>query len=664
MEGMAKHAKRFVQYCSDYHIKPRKLDDTFGQDVHQRLINYVDEGKLIFRTEDLRLLEAAADSLDNDIKDKKFRYAELLIETIKSRAKTISKFTDEFLASDFDVYGNAQDLDLEYTSFAKDEAEIEQRWRKVILEATQLEILSVVDRKGALDKTEVKAVIKDAKQKIKGNYTDYFESLADLETYFELIYINAIALVYDPHSSYFNEELSEEYSEELTSSQFIFGITYRQTLNGEIEITEIAPGSSAWFSDDVNENDIILSITSSTGQTIDGKNVEIGDISDFFSALDTDSISLELRTDEGSKKVELVRRKVYSDNDIIKSALLKGEKNIGYISLPDFYANWTDTTMLGCANDVAKSLLKLKKAGMDGLILDLRNNGGGSLSEAVDLVGIFINYGPVILLEDQQGDVVSLKDYNKGSIYRGPLIVLVNSESASASEIVAGTLQDYNRALIVGQQSFGKATGQSMFPLDPKMEYFAGVSAEDPSWGYAKTTDVGLYRLRKSSAQQKGITPDVITPHFSPYPPEYERDQPHAIALDSVQKKIYYTPKPTINTSALSSWYASQPKETLISMKELIAGLKRVNNELEESLSLEKSHKLYQQIEDLGDRYEEALDQYAFLYEAESFQFEESVIQMSPYLSTYNAAFIKRLGRDAELNEAYKIMGRLIELQQ
>ena len=138
MEGMAKHAKRFVQYCSDYHIKPRKLDDTFGQDVHQRLINYVDEGKLIFRTEDLRLLEAAADSLDNDIKDKKFRYAELLIETIKSRAKTISKFTDEFLASDFDVYGNAQDLDLEYTSFAKDEAEIEQRWRKVILEATQL----------------------------------------------------------------------------------------------------------------------------------------------------------------------------------------------------------------------------------------------------------------------------------------------------------------------------------------------------------------------------------------------------------------------------------------------------------------------------------------------------------------------------------------------
>lgn len=664
MEGTAKHAKRFVQYCSDYHIQPRKLDDTFGQDVHQRLINYVDEGKLIFRTEDLRLLEAAADSLDNDIKDRKFRYAELLIETIKSRAQTIAKSADAFLASDFDVYGNTQDLDREYTSFAKDDAEIENRWRKVILEATQLEILSTVGRKGELDKAEVEAVIKDAKQTIKENYTDYFESLADLGTYFELIYINAIALVYDPHSSYFNEELREEYSEELSSSQFIFGITYRQTLNGKIEITEIAPGSSAWFSEDVNENDIILSITSSTGQSIDATDAEISDFSDFFADLETDTISLELKTDEGSKKVELVRRKVYSDNDIIKSALLKGEKDVGYISLPDFYANWTDTTMLGCANDVAKSLLKLKKAGMDGLILDLRNNGGGSLSEAVDLVGIFINYGPVILLEDQHGDVVSLKDYNKGSIYRGPLIVLVNSESASASEIVAGTLQDYNRALIVGQQSFGKATGQSMFPLDPKMEYFKGVSVEDPSWGYAKTTDIGLYRLRKSSAQQKGITPDVITPHFSPYEPEYERDQAHAITLDSVQKKIYYTPKQTINTDALNSWYASQTKETLVPMKELLAGLKQVSNELEESLSLEKSHKLYQQIDDLEDRYEDALNQYVFLYEAESFQFEKSVIQMSPFLSTYNAAFIKRLGRDAELNEAYKIMGQLIEMQQ
>lgn len=663
MEDLAKHAKRFVSFMEEYHFRPRTLDNQFGQDVHGRLLEYMDENKAIFLNEDIINLVTAADSLDEDIIDKKTRYANLIVEIYKKRVEEARKIVNTYLSTDFDVYG-LKEAQVPYTGFPANASTFKERWEKYVLSTTQYNILMNVNNEKPLEKEDVKKVTAEAKEKTREYYNNYFTTLSKLELQFELIYVNAIALAYDPHSSYFNEELRQEYSEELNSSQFLFGITYAPTVDGEIEITEILPGSSAWFADDLKEGVIILGITSSTGQSINAGISSVREISTFFSELNTDTIYLEIKSEDGPKDIRLVRSKVYSDNDIIKSAMLKGENNIGYISLPDFYANWTDPTMLGCSNDVAKSLLKLKSAGMDGLILDLRNNGGGSLDEAVDLIGIFINFGPVILLENRFHEVISLKDSNKGSIYDGPLIVLINSESASASEIVAGSLQDYNRALIVGQPSFGKATGQAIFPLDPKMEFLSGVSVEDPSWGYAKTTDVGIYRLSKTSAQQKGIVPDIITPHFSAYIPEFEKDMAHSIVLDSVDKQLYFTPKPAFKTDELKSWYLEQLRTTLNPLAEIIEKTRTIDTEIEESLDLEKSHLLYQQVETLSDEFEKALDQYIFDYQAESFQFDESIVRMSPFLQTYSTDFIQRLMHDVELNEAYKIMEKFIAIHQ
>ena len=663
LPGMAKRAKRFIQYLDDHHLRPRTIDDDFGKDVHTRLIDFLDRDRLLFHVEDITTLRAAADSLDDDIYRKRTHYASAIIEIYKKRLKEATEYVHAFLDGTVDVYGTESEFDREYTSFSKSKTECQKRWEIAVLGTAQQYVLTELDLEKPLDKKSVNEMAAEALKNTREFYDRYLESLGQLDNYFELGYINAIAQAYDPHSSYFNAELREEFTDELSSSQYVFGITYGKTIEGEVEITEILPGSSAWYAEEVNEGDVILSITSADGQYVNTKHEEIENLSTFFATLTTDTIYLELKTEEGSKDVELVRSNVYSDNDIIKSAMLKGDKNIGYISLPDFYSNWTDTNMLGCANDVAKSLLKLKKNDMDGLILDLRNNGGGSLVEAVDLVGIFINYGPVILAEDAAGEVVSLKDFNKGSIYRGPLIVLVNSESASASEIVAGTLQDYNRALILGQQSFGKATGQGMYPLDPKMETFmAGVIDEDPSWGYVKSTDIGLYRLRKSSAQQKGITPDIVTPHISAYEQEYERDLPHSIVLDSVVKKIYYTPRPSPPIAELNAWYAQQPKDKIQPLIDIMKEIRARDKELSESISLEKTLRLYQTIDTLSERYQDTLSTHEFAYEAESFQFTETLLRMSPLLGTYNTEFLERLSRDIELNEAYKIMKKLIEM--
>jgi len=662
---MAKRAKRFVEYMNDYHFKPRKIDDEFGHDVHLRIVDYLDHEKLFFTADDIAILSAAADSLDDDIELKKTNYVALISRLYKERIGQLRDRVTEYFDGGFDVYGKQLRIENHFDTYASDLRELTERWYNSALSATQHAILTELDLDTTFDRTSVELVKSKSLEETKESFLGVLDSYKAFEDQFELSYINAIAQAYDPHSAYFNEELHHEYSEELTSEQYVFGITYQKTIDGKIEITEILPGSSAWFSEDIEEGDIILSITGSDGSHVNSANEKIQDFSRFFSELSTDTIYLELQSGESIKEVELVRTKVYSDNDIIKSAMLDGEQKVGYISLPDFYSNWTDTTRLGCANDVAKSLIKLKKAGMNGLILDLRNNGGGSLVEAVDLVGIFINYGPVILIEDREGNVVSLKDFNKGSIYRGPLIVLINSGAASASEIVAGALQDYNRAVIVGQSSFGKATGQGIFPLDPKMEtVLAAFTPEDPSWGYAKSTGIGLYRLRKSSAQQVGIHPDVVTPHIPRYEDLYERNLPHSIKLDSVEKKLYFTPKTTPPINELHQWYKQQEKEQLNELIAITQELRELDKQLEQSLYLEEIYSTYQSMTKLSEQYKDVLESMHFSFSPKSFQFNEALLKLSPHLQSYNDRFIERLNRDPELNEAYKIMVKFIGLNE
>lgn len=659
-EGMEKRAHQLMRHFQKNHLKPRKNDNLFGRDVHERLLVLTDEDKIIFEAADIAELVLLADSIDEDLTEQKLRYVNRFLELYNARVNAAESFLAELTKTTPDVFGNKIGFN-DKESYAQNEMERTKRWKNHLLFALQYEVLINLDQEKPMNEAEVKTASEKFWPEVKAEYTDYLASLKDIEDNFELLYLNALALAHDPHSSYFNDEMREEFSEELSSTQFKFGITYGTTLDGKIEITEVLPGSSAWFSEDVQEGALIRSIRSSTGQFLDVEKSNAKDLSDFFSALNTDSITLELRFEEVDKTANLVRSRVYSDNDIIKTALLEGERKIGYISLPDFYTTWTDTSDLGCANDVAKSILKLKKANIEGLILDLRYNGGGSLREAVNLVGIFIDFGPVLLIEEADGTVTSLKDFNRGSMYDGPLMVLVNSESASASELVAGTLQDYKRALVLGQTSFGKATGQTVLPLDPLAEFRSYLQQEDPSWGYAKTTDIGLYRLTKSSAQMKGVVPDVEIPHFSLYDPQYESQEAHAIPLDTVDKKVYPVVLPPLPIAELKAWYGSQKNEAIDSMQLLLKHTKNLVARLETTLDLRFAHATYMEIEQLEKKYERLRENFAFSFVPSSFQFDEALLRMSPYLDRYNSAFLERLSKDLELNEDYKVMLEFIK---
>ncbi|MDG1334314.1 MAG: S41 family peptidase [Crocinitomicaceae bacterium] len=661
-EKIAKHARRLVDFFNDYHLQPRDIDDAFGRDVHTSFINSLDGEFMLFHQSDIDFLEAMSDSLDDQILGKETRYIleveRIFLERLTEARKACESALDEAKRV---LIRKGEYLDP--TSYPKTAEELTENWTNYTLKRLQEEILSSIEDLPK-DEVDLEAELEKAVTWAKQTFSSYFDEIELTGDYFELSYINAIAQCFDPHSNYFNESIRQEFTEELSSERRIFGITYAKNEKGEYEITGTAPGSSAWFNEEVNVGDIVLKITESDGTSIVPSSSTRAEINDFFFQISTDTIDLLLKSEGVKSTVTLVKSKVYSDDDIIKSALLAGENtNIGYISLPDFYTSWTDTSNLGCANDVAKSLRKLKKKDIDGLIIDLRNNGGGSVKEAIDLVGIFIDYGPVMTEKYNDGELFTSKDFNRGSIYNGPLVVLVNSNSASASEIVTAALQDYNRAVIIGQPTFGKATSQTILPLDPLVNPSTpSFYPEDASWGYAKITLTGIYRLSNSSLQNSGVSPDIVFPDLSPYESSYERDLPNVLSLENIEKKIYYKPKADFPIGDLQITQSDSKSPVINKLLVVADSIRVVQEEIYTELDINKAIELLELESDLFKRYKSLKKEAEYAYLPESTQFDETILKLSPFLKSYNDAFMERLTQDVELNEAYKILEKQIEL--
>jgi carboxyl-terminal processing protease len=663
-EDIAKHAKRLVDFFKKHHLQPRDIDDAFGRDVHTAFIESLDGDFMLFYQSDIDFLEAMSDSIDNQILKKETRYIHEVERIFLERLAEARKACEGAL----DVSQTVLTRTGKYAdpiSYPKSAEEFKTVWLNYTLKRLQEEVLSNIEDLGKSE-IDLNAELEKSVTWAKRNFGVYFDEMLLTEDYFELSYINAIAECFDPHSSYFNESIRQEYTEELSSERRIFGINYSKNENDDYVITGITPGSSAWFNDGIKVGDVLLKITESDGTSIDPQSSTRTEINEFFFQVSTDTIEMLLESEGEKSNITLIKSIVYSDNDIIKSAILSSEEsNIGYISLPDFYTNWTDTSNLGCANDVAKSLMKLKKSDMNGLILDLRNNGGGSVKEAIDLVGIFIDYGPVMTEKYNTGELYTSKDYNRGSIYNGPLMVLVNSNSASASEIVTAALQDYNRALIVGQPSFGKATSQTILSLDPRMNpLLEGYYKEDVSWGYAKITRTGIYRLNNSSLQEFGIIPDILFPDLSPYPPEYERELPNSISLADIEKKMYFKPKAEFPMADLQRAQSDLKSPVIKQLRIVADSIRLIREDMYAEIDLNKAMEMSQLETVLFDRYHDLKKNADYAYSPKSIQFNETVLQMSPFLNSYNESFLERLTKDVELNEAFKLIEKQIELSK
>lgn len=645
-------AKLLTELMLERHYKPIPLDDTFGDLVNTSILEQLDPYYLFFTSQDKLTLKNYAKNIDEDVKNKEVTYLQKLSELFYIRLGKVEEIMQPFFNKPISLNSKNQ-----YTTanfyYHWDEKRYTEKWSSYLHIQILYEMKEKLSTKNyQYSKDSLVYIEKDARENIKKTYVEYLKILKNNdEDFLPEIYLNAIALAFDPHSGFISTSSKREFDEELSSERELYGISFQKNMYNEIVITQVVPGSPAWLSNEVHEGDIIQKIKFSNGETFNSSSQSLYDLNKMLKENPSKTIDITLKKIDGTKKINLTKAFVQTDDDIIKNAIITSTSKIGYISLPDFYMNWSDTSQLGCANDMAKTIVKLKKDNIQGLIIDLRGNGGGSLKEAIDLAGIFIDYGPILMVKNSENEVLTLKDFNRGYIYSGPLIILIDEGSASASEVLASTLQDYQKAIIVGSKSFGKATAQLDIPLNEN----------DMDMGYGKVTIEGLYRINGQWNQSKGMNPDVSFQFSTNENYQTEKDYQNSIQLDSISKRPSYTTSNSYNIEDLQT--KSKSRYHTDEYSNYIKLLSEIEKMILADTILFCNFDQFLQNEIKKQTAYNAFENYTMSTNISftSNSFDYKVYKINSYLNKYNESFLSKLTKDIELYEAVQIMNDMID---
>lgn len=545
-----RHAFLITRMMEKFHIQPAAVNDDFSNQLFYHFLRSADKEHLLFQAEDMDHLLAYRYKLDEEIVNQQTGFLRLVHQIREKRLKQNDSLLQIIFKTPFNFslpekISKADDS--VYVKTLRDkQLKLYKYFKWQILDAITDEMpeqLSAALQKKFADSAAVvlSQTYRTVFQKMRSNATT--DVLGNM-------FCSSIALCYDPHSTFFTAEEKESFDQELGQTPLRFGFNVDESEDGGVVIERLLPGSSAFKSGALNAGDKIIAIQEPGGNPNDVSEMSLTQMDSVMETITSDKLVFTIKKPDGkTREVTLFKERVEAEedeDDLVQGYILKGPRNIGYISIPDFYVDWenTENGINGCANDVAKEVLKLTKEHIDGLIIDLRYNGGGSLQEAIDLSGIFIDGGPVGQLRLKDPKIHTLKDVNGGSVFTGPLLIMVNGYSASASEFFAAAMQDYNRALIVGAPTYGKATGQMVFPLDTTVTIeTAGSKTGD---AYIKITTSALFRITGSTAQKNGVVPDVLLNDLLQTVGEKERDEANSFTLAPIEPNKYYRPYPLI----------------------------------------------------------------------------------------------------------------------
>ena len=524
---------------TEHHIEPKKIDDAFSSLLFEKVLNDLDPKRIFFTASDIRSLGRFRNQLDDEVNGVTTGFLDELKSRYRAGLERSEKLISTTMASlDWQI-SEVYDPQVEWVADMQALADRHKQWLKYEVLERMMEVMrrdtivpaDFFQNNIAHVTTHVEQEVLRSVRRLLKNSETFENDVCDT-------FLHAMAGVFDPHSDFFSSSQYKTFVAALSDEDYYFGFVLEQDGNGNVVISALAPGGAAWKSGALHVSDVLLSLQWQDQDAIDVRNMDIDDVNAVLEESEGEVLKMTVRSVDGTEKaVELKKEKLASDENVVQSFILNGPVKTGYIYLPDFYTHWQEEGSEGsrCANDVAKEIIRLKSEGIEGLILDLRYNGGGSLFEAQAMGGIFIDEGPLAMMTTKDKKPASLKDMNRGTVYDGPLIVMVNGASASASEVLAATIQDYNRGLIVGSRTYGKATGQSLFPVGSKNSGSTG-------GGYAKITTQRLYRVTGKSAQGVGIVPDVELPDVFRILKVKENLQPFAMPPDSIKGNAYFKP--------------------------------------------------------------------------------------------------------------------------
>ncbi|WP_460567491.1 carboxy terminal-processing peptidase [Flaviaesturariibacter terrae] len=530
------------------HYSPKEINDDFSRQVYVKYFEAMDPEKNIFLQEDLKTLSRHETRIDDEIKGAPVEFFQDVSALFNKRMAETQKLYQELLAKPFDFTVDESIVaDAKKIQFPSSAAERREAWRKKVKYMVLDRYVELLDNreknKGTKDfvvKTDaqLEADARDRVKKVLDRIYQRYSKTFDDDKRFAL-YVNTITQLNDPYTEFFPPVEKRYFDEQLSGTFSGIGASLQYD-EGNIKIATLLTGSPAWKSKQIEVGDVILKVAQGKDSvgTQDISGFEVEDAVKLIRGKKGTSVTLTLKKKDGTvKNVTLTRDTIQQDETYARSAVVdQGGSKIGYIYLPEFYADFDDPNGRRCAADVAAEVTKLKQAKVDGIVIDLRNNGGGSLYDVVQMAGLFIEDGPIVQVRDRQGKPMVMRDKDQGVLYDGPLAVMVNEFSASASEIFAAAIQDYGRGVIIGSTStYGKGTVQRAIGLDPETNFMSSNS----DLGSLKITLQKFYRINGGATQLKGVVPDVIVPDQLESYKYRERDNDNALPWDEISKASY-----------------------------------------------------------------------------------------------------------------------------
>ena len=530
-----------VSYVLDkLHYDPKIINDDFSINVYEDFIDAVDSQKRFLLKSDIELFSQYRLLIDDQIKSSDITFFNIVYETLQLRMDEVESFYEEVLFAPFNFNIDEEiNLDYENQEYVNGIDELRKLWRKRLKLSALDGFASKKEINSEDDKTKTDSEIEvESRKSINDNLRDFFQFNSELERkdWFS-IYLNSIVTQFDPHTTYFAPEAKEVFDQNISGKfQGIGARLFKR--NQQVEISEVIIGGPVWRDNLLNVGDIIIAVA----QSIEEEPQEISlmklsDATDLIKGEKGTNVYLTVkRVDGGIEQVKITRDIVELEETYAKSSIINDDTNkYGLINLPRFYVDFDDYGERNAASDIKKEIISLKNKGIDGLILDLRNNGGGSLKTVVDITGFFIEKGPVVQVKSIGGRKEILRDNDPSILWDGPLVVLVNEFSASASEILAAALQDYNRAIILGsQQTYGKGTVQNIIDLN---NVISGNTYGD--LGSLKITTDMFYRVNGGSTQLEGVKSDLIFPNRYSYVDVGEKDLDNPLKWNKIDPARY-----------------------------------------------------------------------------------------------------------------------------
>lgn len=530
----------FVLQNAHYH--PSELNDEFSEKVYTNYLKILDPNKRFLLQSDVKGFEKHKTTIDDEFKAQRMDFFEESYPVFEQRIKEAQTYYKEILKEPFDLTKSESiNTDYEKQEFANNKEELKERWKKQL----KLNVLSNIEDKQKLQEndslkkepkksfTELEKEARDSVLKSLNEYFEFFEEISREE--WMSFYINTILEQFDPHTNYMAPDDKKKFDESMAGSMEGIGAQLRKK-SENTEITEIIPGGPAMKQGELENGDVILKVGQGDEQPIDVSGMRLDKVVKMIKGKKGTIVSLTVKKVDGSIKViSIMRDKFEIEETFAKSSIIEtANGKFGIIHLPKFYISFENRDNRDAFKDVAKEIEYLKEQKVEGIIMDLRNNGGGSLQTVVDMVGLFIEQGPVVQVKAKNGSRDVLYDKDKRVQWEGPLVVLINNYSASASEIFAAAIQDYNRGLVLGSKhSFGKGTVQNLLDLNR----FGNKNIGD--LGAIKFTTQKFYRVNGGSTQLKGVESDVVLPDRFLYIDTGERDSDNAMPWDKIEKANY-----------------------------------------------------------------------------------------------------------------------------